>query len=206
VATDAQRVPKSYPAICVGCGISFETHLRTRVYCCDDCRALTVVARTAAGICVCGEQRAWDSRETRDEYVARHKPCRRAALDRDGRANECGCAHCTRERRAAGRPDPVRLAKPSKRRSGYQKHREEVLVRDNYMCQICSLPTDPDAHPMDDRYPVLDHHESVATGGDDQIGNLRTAHRWCNEVRSDGLWVSDREIRVAAHERFAAPV
>ncbi|AYR00966.1 HNH endonuclease [Arthrobacter phage Hestia] len=45
---------------------------------------------------------------------------------------------------------------------------------------------DYSAHPShDDWAPSLDHVIPRSKGGGDDEGNLRTAHRWCNAVRSD---------------------
>ncbi|RXZ51873.1 HNH endonuclease [Agromyces binzhouensis] len=85
-----------------------------------------------------------------------------------------------------------------RRSTSYQRHRPAVLERDGYVCQICQLPTDPNAHPIDDTYPVLDHHSAVAWGGGDDIANLRTAHRWCNEWKADDLDVNPRIPEFAA--------
>ncbi|MEV4988452.1 HNH endonuclease [Pseudarthrobacter sp. LMD1-1-1.1] len=66
------------------------------------------------------------------------------------------------------------------------------------------LPTDPEARPTDDRYPTLDHIESIGLfdGGDDPE-NLRTAHRWCNLMLGEDGYSNEEAVRVSARLRFA---
>lgn len=85
----------------------------------------------------------------------------------------------------------------------YRKHRQFVLDRDKYICQVCKLPTDPEARPLDDRYPTLDHISSIGFyGGDDEPENLRTAHRWCNLMLGEDGFASEELVRDAAQIKF----
>ena len=76
------------------------------------------------------------------------------------------CVKCSRKR--AYIPRSVRVA---------------VYERDNYVCQLCREPTDPDSDSQGPWYPTLDHIVPVSMGGTDDPHMLRTAHRWCNGVR-----------------------
>ncbi|MGO4246278.1 HNH endonuclease [Paenarthrobacter sp. RAF54_2] len=67
-----------------------------------------------------------------------------------------------------------------RRATTHGRYRAEVLERDHYICQICGLPTDPGASPSSELYPTLDHIIRVVDGGEDELYNLRTAHKWCN--------------------------
>lgn len=62
-----------------------------------------------------------------------------------------------------------------------------VYDRDNWTCQLCMEPVDPDADYLDDWAPTLDHivPQSHQTIPDHSSANLRTAHRWCNAVRGN---------------------
>ncbi|WP_454699922.1 HNH endonuclease [Arthrobacter humicola] len=102
--------------------------------------------------------------------------------------------------------DASRAVPPSVRQRGlrtYSRHREHVLDRDKYICQICWLPADPSAKQTDDRYPTIDHILSVAFGGDDEPDNLRTAHLWCNVMVGDAGLVNDELVRTGTRKRFS---
>lgn len=140
--------------------------------------------------------------QTRPEFAKQHEACRRAILDREGRDDACRCVECKTRKGITNK-----LSVPPSRRkrgvSGHSKHRKFVLDRDGYVCQICGLPTDPEARPSDDRYPTLDHISAIAWNGrDDDPENLRTAHRWCNIVLGDGNYVDEELVRASAHLKF----
>lgn len=78
-----------------------------------------------------------------------------------------------------------------------KKARLAVYERDSFVCQICMEPTDPLADPVSNWFPSLDHIIPRSKGGDDSLENLRTAHRWCNSVLSDGQYYTDLDLRVA---------
>lgn len=75
--------------------------------------------------------------------------------------------------------------------------RKAVYERDHLICQICLEATDPLADPSSDWFPSLDHIVPRSRGGSDDIGNLRTAHRWCNSVRGDESYYTEADLRVA---------
>lgn len=189
---------------CKGCGTVFEAHTRTRDYCCGDCkflRRLTAAEMGKCYVCLAVWNEAEAAGQPQSDFVTQHAACRKAMLDRDGRSDDCLCGDCKRRKGVT----TVLSIPPSARKRRdrtYTKHKKAVFERDDYVCQICQLPTDPGARPSDDRYPTLDHIWPVALGGDDEPDNLRTAHRWCNITLSDGGLGFDDLIREAAHKKF----
>lgn len=63
------------------------------------------------------------------------------------------------------------------------KRRLALYERDGWVCGICDLPVDRDAHYLDDMAPSLDHIVPRSMGGGHESENLRTAHRVCNSRR-----------------------
>jgi hypothetical protein len=196
--------------ICKGCGTQFESHQSSRIYCCKLCWFLLKSASLSFTTGVLGTcqhckslltREAYDSGVSVPDFLNEHEACRRALLDRGGRPDDCRCRECKKRKEIT----TALSVPPSARKRGartHQKHREVVLERDEYMCQICFLPTDADARVQDDRYPTLDHILSVALGGDDEPDNLRTAHRWCNIMVGDAGLVNDELVRDAAQRKF----
>src|SRR5690606_2982141 len=62
-----------------------------------------------------------------------------------------------------------------------------IYERDNWTCQLCFEPVDPNLHYLDDWAASLDHivPQSHMLVPDHSPSNLRLAHRWCNSVRGD---------------------
>lgn len=61
-----------------------------------------------------------------------------------------------------------------------------IYERDNFTCWLCNEIVDLSADPQkDDWAPSLDHVVPRSRGGSHAPENLKTAHRWCNAVRSD---------------------
>jgi 5-methylcytosine-specific restriction endonuclease McrA len=132
-----------------------------------------------------------------------HESCRKAILDREGRDDACRCVGCKTRK---GITEKLSVPPSVRKRGvdGHSKHRKFILDRDRYVCQICGLPTDPEARPSDDLYPTLDHVESVGLyGRNDEPDNLRTAHRWCNIALSDGSDVDEELVRASAQIKFS---
>ncbi|WP_127792100.1 HNH endonuclease signature motif containing protein [Agromyces sp. LHK192] len=201
VSAEVSEERKLYSTACRGCGVVFDTHLSLRRYCSSDCQLFFTFAKS--GHCyICNteyEQFFRIGGQLGYEFAAEHLPCRVRFREEHPELVGCDCPPC---RDVRGLRPKHRKSPPKNRRpQGYRKHRPAVLERDNHICHLCKLPTDPDAHPLDDTYPVLDHDHPHAWGGSDDIENLRTAHRWCNETLSDSLESFDR-IRPAAHARL----
>ncbi|WIB65383.1 HNH endonuclease [Curtobacterium sp. MCBD17_040] len=202
---------------CASCGQVIRTHVKTRVYCSTRCRWLLEFAKFELGGCPCGarvDRSAYRPFGPDDvirlnaayaELVTLHRSCRgQAAREEDPNYSlDCDCNSCRAERGQGERERRRRTVPKAKRRAGLARaRRAAVLKRDGYICQICFLPTDPQARFIDDLHPEVDHRSQVQDGGDDDIDNLRTAHRWCNEARNSGA--TDAEIRERAVLMFSA--
>ena len=60
-----------------------------------------------------------------------------------------------------------------------------VFGRDQYVCHICGLETNPGADVNDGAYPHADHVVPVSKGGPTIMSNLRCSCRSCNMAKSD---------------------
>lgn len=61
---------------------------------------------------------------------------------------------------------------------------KEVFERDNYICHICSYPTDKSKEGTNHRLaPSLDHITPLARGGSHDNDNVACAHRICNSLK-----------------------
>ena len=70
--------------------------------------------------------------------------------------------------------------------------RYAIYRRDNWKCWLCQEPCDRNADPQSDRAPSLDHIIPLANGGTHEPGNVQTAHRLCNSLRSNRPTLTDR--------------
>lgn len=203
---------------CPGCKATYRTHLRSLKYCVPFC-GLLYRTMTLGRCFVCGAHEAlpffWftpemraDAQDAGASFADAHAACRRQVLDEDYGLErlQCRCVDCLAEPERAGQEKPAGLTKSRwTRTSGYQRHRDAVIARDGWTCQICFLAIDQDALPYDDRSLALDHVIQVANGGSDDVDNLRAAHRWCNIERENVfMHFGDEGVRDAALQRFGA--
>jgi|GEM_PF-2393181 len=107
-------------------------------------------------------------------------PAKWLFLDEVGRDDDCRCSKC-KQRKGIVMP----LYTTGQRRpTTHGKRRQEVLERDNYICQICGLPTDPNASPPPICIRSWITIIQIVDGGEDKLWNLRTVHKWCNTALS----------------------
>lgn len=101
-----------------------------------------------------------------------------------GPARYCS-ARCKRK---AAKPSGGFKVKPSVRAAIYE--------RDEWTCQLCLSPVDPDLPPLDNWAASLDHIECQAWAlvPDHSPENLRLAHRWCNSKRADETYTTAAEL------------
>ena len=59
-----------------------------------------------------------------------------------------------------------------------------VRRRDGRLCHVCGKPVLDGLPAFDPQQATLDHVVEHAAGGSNDVGNLRLAHRVCNEQRS----------------------
>ena len=205
---------------CPGCSATFQSHLKSVVFCSERCRVCSWALRPPRSCCfVCGAWLRWGDAISRgltneefwQEQAAfpdQHRACVVEDLDRVlGRERlVCRCESCRLERGEVveSKPKRPRRNRPASTLT-YVRNRAVVLERDGWTCQICGLPLDREASVIDDLYPQVDHILSVAWGGGDELENLRAAHRWCNLALSDGFERGHEEdaVRDAARNRFS---
>ena len=204
---------------CRGCGATMLTHLRNRAYCSTNCRLMNTVARSLGRCSVCGERDPdqvglWLTIDIRSEaerigvlFADAHMGCRRAELDRAGRTLNCPCVGCRRARGEDTTPTSRAPAGAATRHptADYLRNRPIVLERDKWVCQICFLQIDRMAQSSEDQAATVDHIQQRWAGGNDDVDNLRAAHRWCNIQReSIWRWGTEALILEAARKRFAS--
>ncbi|RAO26486.1 hypothetical protein PSN13_06514 [Micromonospora saelicesensis] len=63
--------------------------------------------------------------------------------------------------------------------------RSEVFVRDQWVCQLCGLPTDVTASPFDPASPTVDHVVPLSKGGEHTLANTQCSHLGCNSSKAD---------------------
>ena len=87
-----------------------------------------------------------------------------------------------------GMPGKQCVTRKKKRRDGHMPSssrrraiKAAVWIRDRGICQLCGLPVDPTAPLQSSEHRSLDHIVDFKDGGRYVIGNLRLAHRLCNQ-------------------------
>ncbi|MDC7116146.1 HNH endonuclease [Corynebacterium amycolatum] len=64
-------------------------------------------------------------------------------------------------------------------------HRDEVLNRDGWRCQICGKKIPKTAVYPDPLSPSVDHVVPLSLGGKHEMKNVQAAHLICNALKSD---------------------
>lgn len=80
-----------------------------------------------------------------------------------------------------------------------RRDRLAIYERDNWTCQLCHEPVDPEAPVGDLWSATLDHiiPQSQSPVPDHSPANLRLAHLWCNSVRGDESYYTAADLVVA---------
>ena len=160
---------------CAHCGTNFVLKSAAQIYCSSKCSG-------AAGWARRREKLGWVSYE---ETQSKDRYCERCG--KEYRSPYLSRVHCSDFCRDAD-ADDRRKSRGTKLYHGWISKfvRLKIYERDNYICWLCNEPVDRDADPQkDDWAPSLDHVVPRSRGGSHDPENLRTAHRWCNSVRSD---------------------
>lgn len=200
---------------CRGCGLTTESHLRSRVYCSSECSFLYRATRALCRCPICKDRDLakidfWPTSELRAEaeqhqlaFAEAHERCRRAKIDSTGRPTECQCFQCARARGEKPQQGSTGTSNSTRKvTSEYRKNRDYILERAGWTCEICQLPIDRDALPFHDKAPAVDPIIPVRDGGWDDLDNLRAAHRWCNLRREHPGFGHDQKIFEDARTRF----
>lgn len=126
-------------------------------------------------------------------------PCANCAEDFVGWSTFAPTLYCSRRCARI-----VASAKRGGKHFATDRARQDIYVRDGYICQICLEPTDPDSSPSSDWYPSLDHIVPRSLGGSHEPENLRCAHRWCNAVRGDLKYFNEGDLIPTEREQEAS--
>ena len=90
------------------------------------------------------------------------------------------------------RPDRV-----GEHRTAFEKNRKIILATQN-VCGICGQEIDPaykNPHPLS---ATVDHIIPVSKGGHpSDLGNLQAAHRCCNLLKKDKLFIEEQKQKEA---------
>ena len=63
--------------------------------------------------------------------------------------------------------------------------REEIFERDNWTCQLCQEPIDPELKWPESGFASIDHIVPISLGGDDTPDNVQAAHLSCNQGKGN---------------------
>ena len=98
---------------------------------------------------------------------------------RQSRRKYC-CIPCAKRAARA----KARQAKYGMRGREWAALRWRVLVRDEFVCYLCGVITNPEVDCENDQYPNAEHVIPLAEGGKTNMENLRCAHRLCNQKKA----------------------
>lgn len=160
---------KSFPKICPQCGCGFSTLYWERIYCSSRCAGTASrirLGRSTAGIAYtcreCGKEWISNGRNRRTVFCS--EKCDRRHRNR----------HYSSEFRKRARYHGVEY-EPIKR--------EEILERDNWICQLCGERIDKNLAYPDPHCPSLDHIIPMSLGGPHLKRNVHAAHWICNTLK-----------------------
>jgi len=139
-----------------------------------------------------------------ERFAEAHVHCRRSELAEIGRVLKCSCARCKADRGEEVQPQRDGTSQRGVRPKRHTKHFGAVAERDAWTCQICGIPIDREALPVDPFAASIDHIMRVRDGGSDDIENLRLTHRWCNLARESASWWND-DVEIADRVRVTFP-
>lgn len=126
----------------------------------------------------------------RTGWIVRCVECN-CTIDRRIEPNRRYCGDCRKERLLAHRKR-ARVKEKVKRRRLVKATTVESVVsrlvfeRDEWVCWICKEECSAVYDCNDPMSPTLDHVTPLAKGGEHTYANIKTAHAWCNTMKSDG--------------------
>ena len=69
--------------------------------------------------------------------------------------------------------------------------REDIFERDDWTCQLCQEPIDPELKWPDSGFASIDHIVPLSLGGDDTPANVQAAHLSCNISKHNRVELED---------------
>lgn len=79
----------------------------------------------------------------------------------------------------------------------------EIYERDNWICQICGEPIDPDLSAPHSMSKTTDHIVPLSRGGQHVVGNLQAAHLGCNISKGNRFAGTLRGVRTRRQKALA---
>jgi 5-methylcytosine-specific restriction endonuclease McrA len=163
----ARQVASRAPVVCKNCNSEFHGKHGRRVFCSD----------------VCGQEYAAFRSKVDPPSLQICPECKCEFLP--SRAGIVFCSIACQKKARRRKNDPIRRAR--KRNATIEKFDPlEILERDNWICYICGVKTNPQLRgSYDHNAPELDHIVPLAAGGDHSRENTACACRQCNNKKSD---------------------
>lgn len=198
------RKPLRIPTTCEWCGSAFAASARGVRCCSTSCASLLRFSGQTCPISPtqCRHCGSWRSRKAKGcGCVAPLTATERAALVAPRACESCGeefqpktpagfaarfCSVKCRQREAAARHDMRRFVKRYGTKIG-KVRRLAIYERDEWRCQLCGDPVDPNLPVQHARAATLDHIIPRSRGGDHSEENLQLAHRSCNSSKKDRM-------------------
>ena len=202
---------------CSTCGGTFRPTNKTQAFCSLTCRphhgggrppiAPEVLAHRAVLHEIQVLKRRLVRLETRSEREGWERPCigcgdpvgsGHGSNGLNGSKRYCSKACYQALTRRHESPAMARRAAKERRRARKQGafvadvNRRDVYERDEWTCQLCGQPVDPEATVPEPTAPTIDHVLALANGGTHEPGNVQLAHFLCNALKGDrqGVWIS----------------
>jgi 5-methylcytosine-specific restriction endonuclease McrA len=82
----------------------------------------------------------------------------------------------------------------------------EIYERDNWTCQICGEPIDPDLSAPHSMSKTTDHIVPLSRGGKHVVGNIQAAHLYCNISKGNRLAGSTNAARARRQKALGQAV
>lgn len=81
--------------------------------------------------------------------------------------------------------DAIKRAQAAGARIVGDVSRDEVLLRDGYICYLCGVDTGKVTNPFDPSSATVDHVIPLSRGGEHSMANVKCACLSCNSAKRD---------------------